>query len=109
LKDLESGNYLFGRGVMDMKAGLALHMALLEKASTEQWPINLVLLTVPDEEVNSNGMRHAVPTLLEMADEHNLTYSLFLNGEPVFAQDPNEQDFKVYTGSIGKIMPSALF
>ena len=109
LKDLESGNYLFGRGVMDMKAGLALHMALLEKATTEKWPINLVLLTVPDEEVNSNGMRHAVPALLEMAKIHSLNYSLFLNGEPVFAQDPKESDFKVYTGSIGKIMPSALF
>lgn len=109
LADLESGNYLFGRGTMDMKAGLALHMALLEKASTEQWPVNLVLLTVPDEEVNSNGMRHAVPFLLELAKTHQLDYSLFLNGEPVFAQDPKESDFKVYSGSIGKIMPSALF
>src|SRR5699024_6420480 len=40
-EDLESGDYLFGRGTMDMKAGLALHMGLIEKASTEEWPINL--------------------------------------------------------------------
>lgn len=39
--DLESGNYLFGRGTMDMKMGLALHMALIEKASIEKWPVNL--------------------------------------------------------------------
>nr|HRC54197.1 peptidase M20 [Bacillota bacterium] len=28
-KDLESGKYLFGRGVMDMKTGLAIQMSLL--------------------------------------------------------------------------------
>src|SRR5699024_8396920 len=32
-RDIDSGNYLFGRGIMDMKMGLALHMRLLEKAT----------------------------------------------------------------------------
>lgn len=109
IDDLESGEYLFGRGVMDMKAGLVLHMSILEKASIEEWPINILLLTVPDEEINSNGMRMAVPRLVDMREEHGLNYSLFINGEPVFARDPSENDFKVYSGSIGKILPSALF
>ena len=39
--DLQSDEFLFGRGVMDMKAGLMLHMSLLEKASMEQWDVNL--------------------------------------------------------------------
>jgi arginine utilization protein RocB len=108
-QDLESGEYLFGRGTMDMKMGLVMHMALIEKASVEQWPINFVLLTVPDEEVNSAGMRAAVSKLLGMKDEYNLEYILFLNGEPVFAQQPGDEQFYVYSGSIGKIMPSALF
>jgi arginine utilization protein RocB len=30
--DLEEGEWLFGRGVMDMKCGLALHMSLIEQA-----------------------------------------------------------------------------
>lgn len=108
-RDLTSGEYLFGRGTMDMKMGLAMHMRLLEKASVEKWPINLLLLTVPDEEVNSSGMRAAVTKLLELKDKHNLTYKLFLNGEPVFSQEPGDRSFYVYSGSIGKIMPSALF
>ena len=33
--DLETGKYLFGRGTMDMKMGLALHMSMIEKASIE--------------------------------------------------------------------------
>jgi arginine utilization protein RocB len=108
-KDLKSGEYLFGRGTMDMKMGLAMHMGLLEKATVEKWPINLLLLTVPDEEVNSSGMRAAVTKLLELKDKHNISYKLFLNGEPVFTQEPGDRSFYVYSGSIGKIMPSALF
>jgi arginine utilization protein RocB len=108
-EDLLSGEYLFGRGTMDMKMGLVMHMGLIEKASNEKWPINLILLTVPDEEVNSAGMRAAVLKLLEMKDEYNLTYKLFLNGEPVFTQQPGDRNYYVYTGSIGKIMPSVLF
>jgi arginine utilization protein RocB len=94
---------------MDMKMGLVMHMGIIEKASVEQWPINLLLLTVPDEEVNSSGMRAAVPKLLELKEMHQLTFNLFLNGEPVFTQEPGDRNYYVYSGSIGKIMPSALF
>ncbi|MHA6260467.1 M20/M25/M40 family metallo-hydrolase [Sporosarcina sp. CAU 1771] len=107
--DLESGKYLFGRGTMDMKMGLALHMAIIEKASIEKWPINLVLTAVPDEEVNSAGMRVAVEELVRLRDEHNLTYKLFFNSEPSFSQGPGDIKEYIYTGTIGKIMPAALF
>jgi len=107
--DLESGNYLFGRGTMDMKMGLVLHMSLIEQASSENWPINLLLLTVPDEEVNSSGMRAAGTKLIEMRNQHDISYKLFLNSEPVFTQEPGDEKYYIYSGSIGKIMPSALF
>lgn len=107
--DLESGNYLFGRGTMDMKMGLALHMSLIEKASIENWPINLLLVTVPDEEVDSAGMRAAVPELVKLREEHQLIYKLFLNSEPTFSQEPGDQNYYIYSGTIGKIMPAALF
>lgn len=107
--DLESGKYLFGRGTMDMKIGLALHMQLIEKASIEQWPINLVLTTVPDEEVNSAGMRAAVVELVRLREEYGLTYKLFFNSEPSFSMNPTDIDEYVYSGTIGKIMPAALF
>ncbi|TMN21602.1 M20/M25/M40 family metallo-hydrolase [Lentibacillus cibarius] len=107
--DLESGDYLFGRGTMDMKMGLAMHMALLEKASSEQWPINLLLVTVPDEEVNSSGMRSAVGTLADLQKTHALDYQLFLNSEPSFTQTPGDTNHYIYAGTMGKIMPAALF
>lgn len=108
-KDIESGNYLFGRGTMDMKMGLALHMQLLEKATTEAWPINVVLITVPDEEVNSAGMRAVIPALAMLKEQYKLDYLLFLNGEPSFSQYPGDEQYYMYTGSIGKMLPSALF
>ena len=108
-KDLASDEYLFGRGTMDMKMGLALHLHLLERASNENWPINLLLLTVPDEEVNSSGMRAAVKGLAELGETYSLEYELFLNSEPSFSQTPQDPNYYIYSGSIGKIMPSALF
>jgi arginine utilization protein RocB len=106
--DLESNDWIFGRGTMDMKCGLVQHLSLLEKASSEEWKVNLLLLTIPDEEVNSVGMREAVPKLLEISEAHQLNYTLFLNSEPMFTQIPGDESYYFYTGSIGKIMPAAL-
>ncbi|PXW81694.1 arginine utilization protein RocB [Pseudogracilibacillus auburnensis] len=108
-EDLRSGDYLFGRGTMDMKMGLVLHLHLLEIASLEKWPINLVLLTVPDEEVGSAGMRAAVDGLNTISEQYDLEYTLFLNSEPSFSQKPQDENYYIYSGTIGKIMPSALF
>src|SRR5699024_11155980 len=42
--DVLSGEYLFGRGTMDMTMGLVLHLHLLEIAPKKNWPINLLLI-----------------------------------------------------------------
>lgn len=107
--DVASDDYLFGRGVMDMKMGLALHLHILEIAIQENWNLNLMLITVPDEEVNSAGMRTAVSGLVELRGRYNLEYALFLNSEPTFAEHPTDEQYHIYSGTIGKIMPSALF
>jgi arginine utilization protein RocB len=103
--DLETGEWLFGRGVMDMKCGLALHMSLIEQACEGKFNGNLLLLTVPDEEVNSIGMRAAVSILVQMAEKYDLTYKLVLNSEPMFTRYPGDKANYVYTGSIGKVLP----
>lgn len=107
--DIESDEYLFGRGTMDMKMGLALQMHLIEKAVIEEWPVNLLLTAVPDEEVDSAGMRTAAKCYESLSEKHSLNYSLMLNCEPSFTQKPDDENYYIYTGSIGKMMPSALF
>jgi arginine utilization protein RocB len=103
--DIEEGEWLFGRGVMDMKCGLALHMSMIEQACHGKFDGNLLLLAVPDEEVNSAGMRAAVPVLVEMAEKYGLTYRLVLNSEPMFTRYPGDKTNYIYTGSIGKVLP----
>lgn len=104
-QDFESGDWLFGRGSMDMKAGLALHFSILEKAMDGEFDGNILLLSVPDEEVNSQGMLAALPVLNQLKKEENLDYNACLNGEPMFSKYPGDPSYYVYTGSIGKVLP----
>jgi len=98
--DLDSGEWLFGRGVNDMKGGAAIHIAMLEEyTKIRNFKGNLLLLAVPDEENLSAGAIGAAHLLCELADKHNLNYKLCLMGEP----DTTEGSF--HDGSIGKIMP----
>ncbi|MBM7660976.1 arginine utilization protein RocB [Bacillus mesophilus] len=106
--EIESGDWLFGRGAMDMKAGLALQMSMIERAANGQFDGNLLLLSVPDEEVNSAGMIGAVPALVELADTHDLQYVACLNSEPMFSKYPGDENYYMYTGSIGKVLPGFL-
>ena len=108
--DLRSGNWLFGRGVMDMKCGLAMHMAYMEHMASmrNEMRSNLLFLAVPDEEGDSAGMRGALPVLSSFIARHSLDVRAALSGEPAFwgagsAQGVGERIF--FTGTTGKIMP----
>ncbi|MFA1821608.1 M20/M25/M40 family metallo-hydrolase [Virgibacillus oceani] len=103
--DMENGDWLFGRGTMDMKAGLTIHLSILEKAMDGQFDGNILLLSVPDEEVNSKGMLEALPVLDQIKKEEELTYNACLNSEPSFSKYPGDPNYYIYTGSIGKILP----
>ncbi|MGG5254090.1 M20/M25/M40 family metallo-hydrolase [Neobacillus sp. SM06] len=104
--DLRSGEWMFGRGTMDMKSGLALHMSILEKAAMNHFNGNVLLLTVCDEEVNSTGMRSAIPVIQDIAEKFALKYQLCINSEPIFSNYPGDQTKYVYTGSLGKVLPA---
>ncbi|AWI37261.1 M20A subfamily peptidase [Bacillus safensis FO-36b] len=103
-EDLASGDWLFGRGAMDMKAGLTVQLSMLERAMTGTFDGNVLLVTVPDEEVNSQGMLEAVPKLKELKEKHDLDYTACLNSEPMFEKYPGDEHHYMYTGSIGKVL-----
>jgi len=108
LKDLESNEWLFGRGTMDMKAGLTVQLSMLERAMNGEFNGNLLLLTVPDEEANSEGMLSAIPTIHDLKEKYGLNIKACVNSEPVFSKYPNDDHYYVYTGSIGKILAGFL-
>ena len=106
-KDLKSGDYLFGRGVMDMKCGLAVEMALLSEAARDQSSlgVNLLFLAVPDEEVGSAGMRAALPALSKIKEDRGLDYLGAILTEPGNAGAPDAEGEVVFLGAVGKVMP----
>jgi arginine utilization protein RocB len=105
-KELESGNWLFARGIMDMKAGLALQIALLSELCVKRdFPGNILLLTTPDEERNSEGMFAAVKLLHQIKVQEGKEYELAIFSEPSFASYPGDQSKYIYLGSVGKLLP----
>lgn len=107
--DLDGGGYLFGRGVCDMKGGGSIQMALLNRYSQlvqrdpAALPGTLIVLSVPDEENLSAGMRAAVLLLAEFQEKYGLRYRLMINSEPHQRKDPEKGVFSL--GSVGKLMP----
>lgn len=96
-KDIESDEYIFGRGTMDMKMGLVLHMSLLELAALEEWPLNLILVTTPDEEVNSDGMRAPVLNVGPYGkDAHKMTERLHKDSAFIHTPDVLRELVKSY-------------
>lgn len=103
-KDLMSGDWLFGRGVADMKGGAAIQLSLMEEYSKEEdFKGNLLLMGLPDEENLSAGMMGGVTLLKELQDKMNLNYILMLNVEP--HERDREEVATIYDGSVGKLMP----
>ncbi|HOO63607.1 MAG TPA: M20/M25/M40 family metallo-hydrolase [Synergistaceae bacterium] len=105
-KDLDSGEWLFGRGVSDMKSGVASASLLLARASEnpEELAANVGIFFVPDEENNSLGMLGAVRHLVRFQEQEGLEYVGCINTEPVFSRTLETLP-TLYTGSIGKINP----
>ncbi len=103
-RDALSGEWIFGRGLCDMKGGGAVEMALMEHyAAQPDFEGNLLLIGVPDEENLSAGMRGAIPLLRELKVRFALEYVLLINTEPHDRENPEKAT--LYQGSVGKIMP----
>jgi len=104
--DALEGDWIFGRGSCDMKAGLAINLTQLRQSTVEDMGVNLVFISVPDEETQSAGMRHAVNVLTDLKKQYHLKYEVAVLTEP---HDRCEKDqFNISTGSVGKMMPVIL-
>jgi arginine utilization protein RocB len=106
-KDWESGNFLFGRGIMDMKTGIAIETVRMERAAEDpsSQGINLLFCPVFDEENNSAGMTALVPHLVRFARERGMDYLACVNAEPCDLGGGEERARMILLGSVGKIMP----
>ena len=107
-QDLTSGEWMFGRGSVDMKSGVAAQMAVFTRfaANPRELEGNLLLLVTPDEEDMSHGILSALPQLAALAAEEGLNYVAVLNSDYTCARYPGDTGAYVYLGTAGKLLPS---
>lgn len=106
-KEARSGDWMFGRGSVDMKSGAAVHIANILHFSEhrEELQGNLLLMLNGDEESEHRGIIGALPELNRLQVEQGLEYILAINTDfvtPLYDGDPHRY---IYTGAAGKILP----
>jgi arginine utilization protein RocB len=106
------GDWMFGRGVSDMKSGVAATIAVVRRlaqmAREGNLPLSVVLLATPDEENESAGILQAVHFLLRLREQYGLQYLGAINTDYTTARYPGDQHRYIYTSTIGKLLPSFL-
>ncbi|ANH04503.1 M20/M25/M40 family metallo-hydrolase [Shinella sp. HZN7] len=108
LKDFESGDFIAGRGLLDMKSGLAAGIAALERfAGLEAREGNILFVATPDEENRSRGMRSLRNALPEIARRFDLDIVGGINLDASSCERDGAEGRAVYLGSIGKFAPFA--
>ncbi len=95
-------NYLYGRGVADMKAGIAIQLGVMKAFSSSDFSGNLLFVSVPDEETSSRGMLAAVDLITRLKAKYKLNLQGVINCEPTFPAFPGDDGNYIYTGSMGK-------
>ena len=108
LKDIESGEFMFGRGALDMKSGFAGHMAIMKYFAENRELLNgnLVAIAACDEEDGSRGIISSLEVLAEWKERYDLDYLTAINADystPYYTGDENRY---IYLGTIGKILPT---
>lgn len=106
-KDLESGDFMFGRGSCDMKSGDAVFMTLLKRISehVEDFSGNLIVSLNPVEENMHTGVITSLQTLLQIRRRYDLTYVAALNNDFTAPLFPGDTRKTIYTGIGGKVLP----
>ncbi len=102
-EELASGDWLCGRGALDMKGACAVIVELLRHFAATGFPWNVVALFTADEETESRGIKSALPALKVLADE-GFDLKLFVNADYTSPLTPDDENTYIYTGTIGKLL-----
>lgn len=106
-EDLESGEYIFGRGTCDMKSGDAVFLKLLREMSdqVENLSGNILVSFNPVEENLHTGIIEGLDILAQLKQEYNLNYILAINNDFICPLFPQDELKTIYTGTVGKLLP----
>lgn len=106
-EDLESGDYMFGRGACDMKSGDAVFLEILKEMSSqvEKLSGNILVSFNPVEENLHTGIIEGLEVLSKLKQEYGLTYKLAINNDFICPLYPGDEIKTIYTGTVGKLLP----
>ena len=107
-RDMDSGEWLFGRGSLDMKSGIASHLYLMKHYSErlEQLEGNLLFVAACDEEDSSHGIISALSQLQDFQRKFNLDYTCVINSDLVLPRFGGDVNRYIYRGTVGKLLPT---
>lgn len=107
-QDLLTGNFLPGRGMLDMKSGLAAGMKCIEDFLANPDRVgNIIFVATPDEERESRGMRSLRASLSHFVKENDLDIVGAVNIDVTSDQGDGKDGRAIYAGTIGKLLPFA--
>lgn len=106
-EDLSSGSYMVGRGVCDMKCGIALGMQLLSlyAENVDELTGNFIFMANPGEELTHSGIIKSLESLVHMKEKWHINYSAAISldcSNPHYIGDKNHY---LYYGTVGKLLP----
>ena len=107
LADIESGEWLFGRGVSDMKCGDAVNMLLMRyfTENLDKFDGNLIFMTNPVEENMHTGIMESLDVLEELKAQYGITYKMAMNTDFISPAFPGDKAHYFHAGAVGKILP----
>ncbi len=110
LEGTDPNDWMFGRGTGDMKSGVAVNIALMHyfARNAPDNPLSILFLATPDEENESAGILQAVHLLTRLRKQYSLNYVGIINTDYSTAQYTGDPHRYIYTGTVGKLLPSFL-
>ncbi len=107
LADIESGEWMFGRGASDMKSGDAVNMVLMRYFTEhlDQFDGNLIFMTNPVEENMHTGIMESLDVLEEWKEQYGITYRMAMNTDFISPAFPGDKAQYFHAGAVGKILP----
>jgi arginine utilization protein RocB len=106
-KDALSGEWMFGRGAVDMKSGAAVHVTNILHFSEHLQELNgnVLLILNGDEECEHKGIIGALKELQRLQEEQQLEYIVAINTDFITPLYDGDEHKYIYTGTAGKVLP----
>ena len=108
IDDIKSGEFMFGRGALDMKSGVAGHMTIMEYFAEHLDELDGYVMHVAecDEEDMSGGIIAALDEMVKIKKKEGLQYIACINADYSTNYNPGDENRYIYYGCIGKTLPS---